>query len=94
MKFLNYFIVFFLLLSIFCIDNSFVVGALPPQYLDIEGHEKCFHVQPSVTSDQLCLPAEKKEECSDNAWKALNELEDSQHPPTCARTEQQQQLES
>ncbi|KAL3070616.1 hypothetical protein niasHT_032406 [Heterodera trifolii] len=84
-SFFNFPFVFCVLLLIGCVDKCVGgVAALPPKYLGIENHDKCLTDEPIGSSRRLCLPAQKKSECPDETLKALNDLEEGQHPPTCA----------
>ena len=48
------------------------MGARPPAYLGIHGHQKCLDShQASETHREVCLPSEKPSGCDQEAWAAL-----------------------
>ncbi|KAL3068975.1 hypothetical protein niasHS_015690 [Heterodera schachtii] len=59
------------------------VSVLPPKYLSIKGHEQCVDKFPTGSMYKVCLPAKKKYECAEDAWKALNALEGKDKLETC-----------
>ena len=52
-----------------------LVGALPPKYLSVEGHQKCLGShQASESHRAVCIPATKPGDCNDDAWTELKNV--------------------
>ena len=62
------------------VEDDKKVGKLPPKYLSIEGHEDCMGTIEKGSVTVVCLHSMQKENCTDEARKALvdlrNDMED------------------
>lgn len=60
-----------------------VFAVLPPKYLAIKGFKQCLDTKDMGTWKALCMPAQKPDACSDEAWQQLKKLTGKDKLPDC-----------